>query len=224
MRFRAVRRSSMTLAGVVILAIGLACNQAPDDSQLTGQIQSMLNEDSGLHGKLITVRTSAGVVTLSGTVENETQREAATRYASAIPGIKEVVNNLQTTSAIATSAPDQIAQAPASAPATPLEKPRPSTPRRQTEPVAKEMTADELATAAAENAQPDENPTPVQNAASPPPPVAKNVTVPPGTTLTIRLLDPIDSEKAQPGQTFRVTLDSPLQSDGDAMVPSGYDV
>ena len=95
MRFRAGRRSSVILlAG--ILAIGLACTKAPDDSQLTSQIQSKLNEDSGLHGKPITVQTSGGVVTLSGTVENETQREAAARYASAIPGIKEVVNNLQT--------------------------------------------------------------------------------------------------------------------------------
>ena len=42
--------------------------------------------------------------------------------------------------------------------------------------------------------------------------------------MAIRLLDPIDSEKAQPGQTFRATLDSPLPTDGDAAVPSGYDV
>jgi hypothetical protein len=42
--------------------------------------------------------------------------------------------------------------------------------------------------------------------------------------MAIRLLDPIDSEKAQPGQTFRATLDAPLPSDGDVAVPSGYDV
>jgi hypothetical protein len=42
--------------------------------------------------------------------------------------------------------------------------------------------------------------------------------------MAIRLLDPIDSEKAQPGQTFRATLDVPLPSDGDLAVPSGYDV
>ena len=42
--------------------------------------------------------------------------------------------------------------------------------------------------------------------------------------MTIRLLDSIDSEKAQPGQTFRATLDSPLMSDDDVPVPAGYDV
>ncbi len=76
MRIRAGRRPPVILlAG--ILAIGLACTKAPDDSQLTSQIQSKLNEDSGLHGKPIAVQTSGGVVTISGTVENETQREAA---------------------------------------------------------------------------------------------------------------------------------------------------
>ena len=41
--------------------------------------------------------------------------------------------------------------------------------------------------------------------------------------MAIRLIDPIDSETAQPGQTFRATLDAPLPTDGDA-VRSGYDV
>jgi len=213
------------LVGVGILAIGLACTKAPDDGQLTGQIQSKINEDSGLHGKPIAVRTSGGVMTLSGTVENETQREAAARYASAIPGIKEVVNNLQIASAPATSATAQMTQATPSAPAKPSAKPRPSTPRRQAEPSTKEMAANEPGPAVGDNAKPDENSTPAQAApAAPAPPVAKTVTVPSGTTVAIRLLDPVDSEKAQPGQTFRATLDSPLQSDGDATVPLGYDV
>src|SRR6267154_588982 len=160
-----------------ILISGLACTKAPDDSQLTSQIQSKLGQDSGLHDKQITVQTAGGVATLSGTVENETQREAAARYASATPGIKEVVNNLETASASATPAANQMAQAPPAAPAP---------------------------------------------QSTPPPP--RKVTVPSGTSMAIRLLDPIDSEKAQPGQTFRATLDAPLPSDGDLAVPSGYDV
>ena len=227
MGFRAGRRSSVILlAG--ILAIGLACTKAPDDSQLTSQIQSKLNEDSGLHGKPITAQTSGGVVTLSGTVENETQRAAAARYASATPGVKQVVNNLETTSAPATRAANQMSQAQPPAPVKPSAKPRPSTPRRRTEPDSTEMAANSPPPAVADNARADENPAPAQTAppAPPatPPPVPKKVTVPSGTSMAIRLLDPIDSEKAQPGQTFRATLDSPLPSDGDVAVPSGYDV
>lgn len=61
-------------------------------------------------------------------------------------------------------------------------------------------------------------------AAPPPPPAPKKVTIPSGTTMAIRLVDAISSETAQPGETFRATLDSPLSSEGDVAIPSGYDV
>jgi hypothetical protein len=215
------------LAG--ILAVGLACTKAPNDSQVTSQIQSKLNEDSGLHGKPITVQASGGVVTLSGTVENETQREAAARYASAIPGIKQVVNNLQTTSV--PPAADQMTEATPPAREKPAAKPRPNKPRHRTQPVSAEMAANAPPPTVGDKATANESPAPVPAAAAqpaipatPPPPVAKKVTVPSGTSMAIRLLDPIDSEKAQPGETFRATLDAPLPSDGDLAVPSGYDV
>jgi hypothetical protein len=224
MKFSAGRRLVILLAG--ILAIGVACSKVPDDSQLTSQIQSKLSEDSGLHGKPITVQTSGGVVTLSGTVENEPQREAAARYASATPGIKQVVNNLrtdlQTMSMPATPAADPVAQASRPAPHKPAAKPRPSTPRRQTRSDSTEMAADTPPPPVAEKALAAEQPAPAAQEA-PPPPAPKRVTVASGTSIAIRLVDPIDSEKAQPGQSFRATLDAPLPSDGDA-VPSGYDV
>src|SRR5208337_683756 len=118
MKLRAGRCSSAILLAS-ILAVGLACTKAPDDGQLTSQIQSKLHEDSGLHGKPITVETSGGVVTLSGTVDNETQRVAAARYASAVQGIREVVNNLQTTPSATAPAPAQTSQAAPPAPANP---------------------------------------------------------------------------------------------------------
>jgi hypothetical protein len=42
--------------------------------------------------------------------------------------------------------------------------------------------------------------------------------------MAIRLVDAINSETAQPGQTFRATLDTPLSTEGDVAIPSGYDV
>ncbi|MGZ4836291.1 MAG: BON domain-containing protein [Terriglobales bacterium] len=205
----------------------MACTKAPDDSQMTSQIQSKFNEDSGLHGKPITVRTSGGVVTISGTVENETQREAAARYASAIPGIKQVVNNLQTTATVSVAASNPMGQTPPPAPenssARPLSaRPRPSAPRHRTESDSREMEENAPPAVAAEAAA-EEPPAPAAQPTPPPPPPVKRVTVPSGTSMAIRLIDSIDSEKAQPGQTFRATLDAPLPSDGDA-VPSGYDI
>lgn len=226
MRFMAGRFASVLfLAGV--LGIGLACNKAPDDKQLTTQIQSKLNEDSGLQGKPITVETSGGVVTLSGTVDNETQRVAAARYASAIQGIKQVVNNLEATSGGAPRAAGQMSS-PMPAPEKSTAKPRPSKPLRRTD---TDNNSGEIAAnmppETPDNAKAEENPTPAPPAQEapppPPPPAPKRVTVASGTSIAIRMVDSIDSETAQPGQTFRATLDAPLPSDGEA-VPSGYDI
>jgi fructose-specific component phosphotransferase system IIB-like protein len=218
--------ATILLAGV--LAAGVACTKTPDDGQLTAQIQSKFHNDSGLQGKQITVETAAGVVTLSGTVDNDTQRAAASRYASAVPGIKEVVNNLQTATTLPTAS---VAKpAPQAAPARrnpPATIPRKSSKRRQVDNDANEM-ATNAPPPAEDNAEADMNSAPPAVAQTaplppPPPPAPKKVTVSAGTSVAIRLLDPIDSEKSQTGETFRATLDSPLPTDGDA-VPSGYDV
>jgi len=204
-----------------VLAVGVACTKAAGDSELTGEVQSRLNADSGLQGKQLTVQASGGVVTLSGTVDNDTQRTAASRYASSVPGVKQVVNNLQV-------APESGMMAEQPAPAEPARsaaKARPSAPRQRTAPSSAAMAA--AAPAPAMTAAQDSHPAPAQAAAPAAPaapPAPKKVTVPSGTTLAIRLVDEIDSETAQPGQTFRATLDSPLSVDGDVVVPAGYDV
>jgi BON domain-containing protein len=211
---------------VGILAVGVACTKAPDDSQMTAQIQSKLSQDSGLQGKAITVQTSSGVVTLSGTVDNDAQRTAAARYASEIPGVKQVVNNLQIMSAAgpAAPAPEETTTAPELARRAAKLKPSATHRRtRESAPVAEETAAP--ATAAG-GAMAEEQSAPAPAAPSPPPtpPAPKKVTIPSGTAMAIRLVDAIDSETAQPGQTFRATLDSPLSSEGDTAIPSGYDV
>lgn len=211
---------AVLLAG--ILVVGVACTKAADDSQITNQIQSKLNEDSGLQGKPITVQTSGGVVTLSGTVDNDAQRTAASRYASAVPGIKEVVNNLQVAQSAAAPVPDETAQTPPPEPERPVAPRKPSANRHRTYSSAPAETASAAAPAAA-TAQ-DRAPAAPAPVAPPAPPAPKKVTIPSGTTLSIRLVDAIDSEKSQPGQTFRATLDSPLSSEGEVAIPSGYDV
>ncbi|MBZ5656391.1 MAG: BON domain-containing protein [Acidobacteriia bacterium] len=232
-----MRLRAGTYIGVVllvsVLVAGAACTKAPDDSQLTGQIQSKLNEDSGLQGKAITVQTSGGVVTLSGTVDNEAQRTAASRYASGIPGVKQVVNDLQTGPAVAAApeapAPDQTVQISSPEPARRAAKPKPSAVHQRTQPrahVEKVAAAPETAVdGAMEMAQEQAAPAAPSTPPPPPaPPAPKKVTILSGTAMAIRLVDAISSETAQPGETFRATLDSPLASEGDVAIPSGYDV
>jgi hypothetical protein len=57
-----------------------------------------------------------------------------------------------------------------------------------------------------------------------PPPPPRKVTIPSGTNLSIRLVDELDSETAQAGQSFKATLDSPLAVEGDVVLPAGHDV
>ena len=215
---------------IATMGLTVACNQAPNDSQIQSQLQDKLKSDSGLQGKNLGVQSENGAVTLSGTVDNDAQRDAASRYAAAVPGVKQVINNLQVAPATAAVAP-----APTPEPA-PQETPKPAPavrrdppPRRHVspKPVAEVASAGAGAGAASmAMAHQDSSPAPVQVVPStpPPPPPPQKVTIPAGTTLAVRLVDAIDSEKNQPGETFRATLNSPLAVDGEIAIPAGYDV
>jgi hypothetical protein len=206
-----------------VLAAGVACTKAAGDSEVTSEVQSKLNADSGLQNKQLTVQTADGVVTLSGTVDNDAQRTAASRYASAVPGVRQVVNNLQIAPEPAMT--DQVAEAPPES-EKPAAKPRPSKPSHRAVRRSQEIAAAAPAPVLAPVQESHPAPVAAPAAASAPavPPAPKKVTVPSGTTLAIRLVDEIDSETAQPGQTFKATLDSPLSVDGDVVIPAGYDV
>src|ERR1700731_1510422 len=101
---------SLYVTGLMLLAIltgGVGCPKAPNDGELASNIQTKLATDSGLQGKQLGVKAEGGAVTLTGTVDNDAQREAAARYAAAEPGVKQVINNLQ----VAALAPQESAQA-----------------------------------------------------------------------------------------------------------------
>ena len=213
-----------TVLLVGVLAFGAACSKVAGDSEVTSEVQSRLNADSGLQGKQLTVQTSGGVVTLSGTVDNDAQRTAASRYASSVPGVKQIINNLQV--APATAMVDQMDQTPPEPERAPA-KPRPSVARQRPVPRSRAMAnaAPEPAMAPTQNSNPEPaQPAPASAPTPAPPPAPKRVTIPSGTTLAIRLVDELDSETAQPGQTFKATLDSPLSVDGEVVVPAGHDV
>ncbi len=216
------------IALLTLLAVG--CTKAPNDAQITSDIQTKLSTDSGLQGKQLAVQAESGTVTLSGTVDDDTQRQAAARYAAAEPGVKQVINNLQITAPapVAASTPLEE-QTPA--PAPPQEKPTPTKPRsRPREPMKKSYSDDQHSSASGQMA----SGAPVQTASAPsvpatpppppPPPPPQKVTIPSGTTLSVRLVDSIDSETAQQGQSFRATLNAPLAVEGDVVIPAGYDV
>jgi hypothetical protein len=210
-------RFSLYLIGAVLLSIALSsvgCSTAPTDTQIASDIQNKLNTDSGLQGKQLVVQADKGSVTLSGQVDNDAQRDAAARYASGEPGVKQVVNNLQV-------APPPPVEAQA-----PPEEPKPASAVKHHRKVSK----DDSSNAPAEVAQfppappPAPAPAPAAPAPPPPPPPPQKVTIPSGTTFAVRLVDAVDSETATQGQTFHATLNSPFAVDGETVIPAGYNV
>jgi hypothetical protein len=66
--------------------------------------------------------------------------------------------------------------------------------------------------------------TPESPAPPPAAPPSGRIEIPAGTTLTVRLIDPVDSQKDTLGQTYRATLDEPVVVNGETVLPRGVDV
>lgn len=50
---------------------------------------------------------------------------------------------------------------------------------------------------------------------------AASLTIPAGTTLTVRMAESVDSETSHPGQIVRATVDTPVMINGRVAVPQG---
>ena len=224
------------VVALTLLAFAVACTKPPNDAQVTADIQSKLGADSGLQNKQINVQAANGMVTLSGNVDTDAQREAASKYAASEAGVKQVINNLQVAPMSANSEPAPSSQ-PAPSEAAPSQSApiqhRSSKPSAASRKHARRSEASDQPQNQSSQAAPDQQPTqmaqnqpqaPAAPLAPPPPPEVKKVTVPSGTSLPVRLNDTIDSATAQTGDTFHATLDSPIAVDGDVAVPAHYEV
>jgi hypothetical protein len=227
---------------VAVLASSIGCSKKPDDSKISGDIQSRFSQDSGLSSKQLSVQASNGVVTLGGFVDNDVQREAAARQAASVEGVREVVNNLQVGSPVAAAIPPLAAAKSPQGKATETKvtetKPSPWRKFRPAEEAAsKKQNTSAAATpsddAVAESSEPADPPPadaptadPVSSTPPTPPPSAppQRVTIEQGTSISIRLIDAIDTAKNQIGDTFHASLNLPLLADGSEAIPQGTDV
>jgi BON domain len=233
------RMSSWALA--IVLGIGVGCARKPDDAKISSEVQGKFSQDSGLSSKQLTVQAHDGVVTLGGTVDNDAQREAASRQAASVDGVRTVVNNLLVgngaTAVAAAAAPPAVATRAASAP--PAEKSKAGAGKKSSKARASQDSgtagnsgndsdADQVSAGNQAAPDPPAQSTPADNANTaqtpPPPPGPKRLIIDQGTQLTVRLIDPIDSEKNQTGDTFRATLNAALTSDGEEAVPAGVEL
>jgi hypothetical protein len=225
-----------------ILITSGGCTRKPDDANISNQIQTKYAQDSGLSTKQLSVQTSNGIVTLGGVVDDDAQRAAASRQAAAVDGVKEVVNNLQVgggsnNSVTASNNPAvKLAPSASSNPPTVRKSNRSGgsdkTNRdRYYEVASNPINSDDTPPpAVVPTDQPPADPAPTPASSSPPPPPSTlpqqppKVTIEQGTPLSVRLIDSIDSEKNQPGDTFHAALNAPLSAEGSEAIPAGTDV
>lgn len=206
---------------LIAFSIAVGCSRAPNDAQIANHIPAKIKADSGLQGKQLALQSANGSVTLSGVVDNHAQREAAARNASSEPGVKQVVNNLE----VAPSTPAESAQ---TAP-PPAEEPKPVSHHQKKSRKHEDDSASGSPQEVAQTPPPTITPTvapalPSAPVAPPPPPPPQKVTIPQGTALVVRLVEPIDSEKNQVSDIFHATLNNPITINGETVVPSGSDV
>jgi hypothetical protein len=227
---------------VALLGLVVGCAKAANDAQVTSDIQTKLSADSGLQNKQLTVQAANGTVTISGTVDNDAQREAAARYAASVPGVRQVINNLQVAGVAASAEPAPRPQPAAAAiQATPAKATKPSPAaktrnrkgdeqadwrdRRDSGETTQPPAAEQSASAAPAVADAGTAATTPQTAAAPPPLAEpQKVTIPSGASLAVRLVDAIDSSTAQTGDTFHATLEVAVAVDGDVVIPAHYDL
>lgn len=218
---------------VTLALVALGCNRSGlggrSDSQIATDVQNKINADNSVPEKQITINSNNGVVTLSGNVSNDAARTAAANDAAQIDGVKTVVNNLQV--APATAANTEPAQPTATAPQEPEPQQAPATTRTRSH--ARKASPREYGSSADNGLRttvpPTNNSVASDNTSSNPPqptapPAPQKVTIPPGTQITIRLNDEVDSEKAQVGDVFHGSISTPITIDEQTVIPTSADV
>jgi len=209
---------SLTLASAVSLALLTAgCKQQAavvDDPTLMSNIQQKISSDSALSKEAIQVYVQQGAATLNGQVSSDAARSLAANDAASITGITKVINNL-----VVGPTPSATAVARATGPISSV-----TTPARRE--VAREKVQRQPAPVLRDQApsQPSmsrNNPPPAPAPVVPAGPVYRNVTLPSGSTIPVRVTTALDSATTQTGDAFAGTIASDVIQDGMVVLPRG---
>lgn len=210
-----IRRSAPLIAMLVaVLALSMACGTARDDQAVANEIKAKLYADAQLKTTNLEIVVKDGQAALTGEVPSDAARYQAFRLAADTKGVQKVEDRMSVKLA--------AAQPPA-----PVAEPQPAPAPK---PVHK---ATKRPTPVVHQEAPAPPPAPVPVAATTPAPAAPpqpeepkpiDVEIPAGTSLVIRMIDGIDSEVNHTGEVFRASLDGPLMSGGEVVVPAGADV
>ncbi len=213
------RRATLAAACLCCL-LPIACKKQAaalvDDPTLTANVQSKIQSDGAINTEPIQVSTQAGAVTLNGQVSSSAARTLAANDAAGVLGVRQVVNNL----VVAANTP------PVSASVTTPQ------PQIMTQPIVRERARVEPVPQP-RNVAPIERPTAQNNYPPPPPrqeppppaaPAFRNITVPAGTVIPVRVTQSLDSDTAHIGDTFSGAIAVDVVQDGLTVLPRGTGV
>ena len=245
MRKRMMRPRSVFSVALLAIALAAGCAKRPDDAALVTNIKSQMFFDSQLKDASLQVTSSGGQVTLSGTVPSDAARYEAYKIATQTPGVSKVNDQMTVQVAQAetpAAPPAPVAAVAAPPPPKPAIRPEPK-PRKKHHDAVPVQTADNVPPGYPQQdnnqaatpplpqqpvdqtppAPPAAPPTPPPPA-PPPPPQPKLFTIPASSTLTIRMIDGVDSSVNQPGEIFHASLEAPIVVDNQVAIPKGADV
>jgi len=181
----------------------------PNDGAIVSSIESKLFQDPVLKTRDVRVVSQQGVVVLTGTVGSDQEKSAVEQIAHSTDGVKQVIDELSVGSQ---------QQAEAQAPEAPAQ-PETRRSRRHGRTVAQNEAPSESGSTPAPVVQ---SPPGSASAPSSEPPLAPQpveITVPAGTVITVRTVDPVDSATNQTGDEVSATIDSPVSENGQIVIP-----
>jgi hypothetical protein len=189
-----MKRISIGVAGMCgMLLAGTGCNKTVDDATLTARVKTALTSDAAINQQPVQYAVQNGVVTLTGNVSDDTASAVAAQDVSKVSGVKEVVNNMS----VAGIAVAPTVTTPGSTEA------QPTTPEQR---------------AAIAQGQP--LPPPSSNT-PPPAPAYRDVRVPAGTGIPMRITQTLDSAMTQTGTPFNGVVTHEVVADGLVVIPAG---
>jgi hypothetical protein len=229
---------SRWIASVAVLAIAFAagCAKKVDDAAVITNIKAQMFSDAQLTGAHLQLISSNGQVTLTGTVPSDAARLDAYKIAAQTPGVTKVIDQITVETALQTPAQESASANPPAPAATPAKEEK----RHKDRPKKGSPPPSMLAGPFVDNPNPTPDqvapPPQISDAAAtvapaipvpsptPPPPPPKQVVVPANSTMTIRMIDTVDSSVNKAGEIFHASLESPVLVDNDVAVPAGADV
>lgn len=92
-------RSAFAVVLTAVLLAGAGCAArlpvATDDASITARVRTVLMNDPEVSATQISVATSGGVVTISGSVDSPAEADRAVQLARSVEGVREVQSSLQ---------------------------------------------------------------------------------------------------------------------------------